>query len=565
MYTNNDYLVKMGVNPDGTVYNLDDFEQKTKGEILSLNENIDLIGQAINRLSAVTNGVISKNLDGNFHYEEYNIKQGDVVTITMNSEVPSATNQLIWFSNGKRDTALVESEVITITSGTTKTIVASRDWQGITTWGAGHVANKYTYSVIIIRKNIKIGKLDNEVLVASKDAPQYIKDIADYVCTGVNDELVIQAAVDKMKKVCGTVILSDGNFEIQGFRDYTISGVTKKYAICVQRDNYTGSASDNQGGVTIRGCSTGRPQRTFLRVRGASFANVPDSEQPVVIGGGSKGLGYQGGWGFNVEHLMVNVTIRNRKCIAISHEDCYWGKMKACELTVSNFGQDVVPVEGLIGYRGHSGWADGSVNAASDTYVNGFYIGFQLGTEHGIYTNLGTRYNYIAYTFGEYPLKANSGALIHPMTLIQCNDEHSACLPKFYSSGNANSVRPHVGRVGINFINFVIEHYPLITGRPVELAWEQVPNAFVGDICFYSENDENTQSLTNGFWQPNMGKGFRTINGAHLQQGSTAERLSYTPTLQQKYYDEDLNKMLVCTNPWTKVWRDFNGNIIPNA
>ena len=64
------------------------------------------------------------------------------------------------------------------------------------------------------------------------------------------------------------------------------------------------------------------------------------------------------------------------------------------------------------------------------------------------------------------------------------------------------------------------------------------------------------------FWEDGYGANFRSVNMAHLHSGTSTERLTYAPNYNQQYFDTTLNKMLVCTNPSTKEWRDFNGNIV---
>lgn len=50
------------------------------------------------------------------------------------------------------------------------------------------------------------------LVVAANDALQTIKDRADYVCDGINDEVQIVAAINALPSVGGTIELSEGNF-----------------------------------------------------------------------------------------------------------------------------------------------------------------------------------------------------------------------------------------------------------------------------------------------------------------------------------------------------------------
>ena len=40
------------------------------------------------------------------------------------------------------------------------------------------------------------------------------------------------------------------------------------------------------------------------------------------------------------------------------------------------------------------------------------------------------------------------------------------------------------------------------------------------------------------------------------------ERRSYYPTYMQQVYDTDLDRLLICTDPAKRVWRDALGQIV---
>ncbi len=52
------------------------------------------------------------------------------------------------------------------------------------------------------------------LLVAANDAATVIKDRADFVCDGAADDVQIQAAIDALPVGGGTVMLSEGTFNI---------------------------------------------------------------------------------------------------------------------------------------------------------------------------------------------------------------------------------------------------------------------------------------------------------------------------------------------------------------
>ena len=487
--------------------------------------------------------------DAQFYFYECPIKTGDILLVDYSSTSDSK-DHAIFVSNKLRNTEDIESDGIKLTNG--KAIYkAKRDWNGFTVWANGNYSDTYKYEIEIIHSQIRKNEKNKTLYIAASNSSNDNKYNADFVCDGMNDEEEINKAINLVKPLTGMVVLYDGDYYIDSFSDYYVSGKVEKAAIFVKRE---GSA----GGVSICGCSTGKPQNAVIHVNESAFDGISDDTIPCVISGGADSLGYVGGWGFNIRHVAIKLPSKNHKCIAINYQHCYWGIVDSCTLTVEGFGQDVVPVENLIGIRGWAGWSDGSIIGAYDTYASGFRVGFQLGGEHVICERLGTRYCYTAYTFGEYDLDENSGAQVHPITLINCCDEHSATLPKFYKSGNANS--RGAGRCLVNLIDFNIEYYPLITNTPVVGAMEEFEGGWVGNVVYSPEDDEKSNKVYIPFWADGHGKNFKSVNTSQPQIGTSAMRKTFAPNYMQQYFDTDLNKVVYCKEPSTKTWIDANGN-----
>lgn len=483
--------------------------------------------------------------DGLFYFHPFNIRKGDRIYTWRYSSINDG-NIALFLSNEKRSSADIESKGIKFTDGYVE-YVAEKDWGGFTTWANG--GGSYKYLIAIERKK---SNDTSKTVVCAANSSEWDKLRADYICTGSHDEIVINEAINRVKKQIGTVELCDGDYYIDGFSDYFLAGKTEKVAICVKKDAIG-------VGATLTGKSTGKPQNAVLHINESAFDGLND-ETPSVISGGSSETGYVGGCGFNVRHLKIELPNTKHKCIAVNYQHSYWGIIDSCTLTCLGFGQDNIPVEGLIGLRGWAGWSDGSIIGAYDTYASGFRVAFQLGGEHVICERLGARFCYTSYTFGEYPLDAHSGAQVHPITIINCCDEHQATLPKFFDSGNADS--RNAGRCQVDFIGFNIEYYPLITGTPIVGATEVTDGGWVGRIEYSVENNENNANVTIPFWAEGHGKNFRTLNTAQKQMGTTDLRKTFAANYMQQYYDTDLNKIVYCKEPSTKTWIDAMGNIV---
>ena len=91
---------------------------------------------------------------------------------------------------------------------------------------------------------------------------------------------------------------------------------------------------------------------------------------------------------------------------------------------------------------------------------------------------------------------------------------------------------------------------------------ETRPGTWRGQIGFTRQPAWNAiNSVDLPLWaEDGSGIGFVTRNNAHKSACTSAERRSYYPQYMQQVYDTDLNKLLICTNPAKREWRDAMGN-----
>lgn len=85
-----------------------------------------------------------------------------------------------------------------------------------------------------------------------------------------------------------------------------------------------------------------------------------------------------------------------------------------------------------------------------------------------------------------------------------------------------------------------------------------------GNIGFTRQPKWNAiNSVDEPIWaEDGSGAGFVTRNNAHKPACGTDERRSYYPQYMQQVYDTDLDKLLICTDPAKRVWRDAMGKIV---
>lgn len=400
------------------------------------------------------------------------------------------------------------------------------------------------------------------VLVAASDSSEKDKQGADFVCDGANDEVELQHAIYTAR---GEVVLAEGTYYIDSFPNTEGDGTVTalhfgKYGQQVIRFAGIGIGGTRKlntgnvllGGVTIRvsrSCYDSLDDNTQYAIfgsvtNGASriYPNVTASIENInfVIPDNQKKIICIDGW------MMGALSFKNIKAVAVA--DSYNLKM---------------PVDGCIGVRGLQGSNFGCGNRWESAFVWGFYEGYAVSGEHVVGVDLGSRYCNYGFTFNR---KTNGeGALIHPITMINCCDEWNFNMPVFGKSGEHAATDGLGGRQAINLIDYNLEWIPSARPNPEvggDLATELYPGQTYGSITYtmvktYGGNSKN--AVDTNFWANGSGMNVRTKNMAHAQSGATAERNSYGATYMQTYYDTDLNKLLIYDG---SNWRDMAGSII---
>lgn len=394
---------------------------------------------------------------------------------------------------------------------------------------------------IYVRKN-RICE-QNKIYVASKNATKEEKERANIICDGVNDELDIQNAFDFLP-ANGTIILSSGDFTFNSsykFKDdlnyHCVCAYPKysKYQLHIKGQGNRGV----EGGTTIHVKDT-----------------VINTGETSVFGGFIANFYADTGVfqfnGLSISNMNIELESGNKHYIAIDLSYTGHGILHDLGLSCINDGLNFATfTDGAVGIRGYNGYSTSSQNMMERISAEGFFTAFQLGGEHVICSNLTARTNYIGFSFGDYYF--TYGTFDHPITLINCADEHSCKLPQFIHSGLPNSEKP--SRQEIDMISFNIEIDPQIF---VDYATELTPNSFCGRIEYTIGGvGENVTDYWK-FWKDGSGHLFQTRNMAMAYVGTTATRKSYNAEFNQSYYDTDLNKMLWFIND---KWVDANGQI----
>lgn len=406
----------------------------------------------------------------------------------------------------------------------------------------------------------------NTIFVVASNASAEDKLAADYQCSGTNDELVIQQAVNHIyNKGGGTLMLSSGTFYIDSFPNYESKDDGGSYtAILIPSDTSKGYEIRIKGDMLPYAYDNG----TQIHVSTSCYESLDSSKKYKIF-----------------RSSYTNSLMTNQKKVSLVMSDFFirlpWNQKKImcidlryCNRVllerISCFGYSknyasytnppAVAVEDCVGIRMTGGSNYGIMCDYRNVNCAGFYEGIKVGGEHVIGINLGGCFNVYSYTFGNYPW---DDFFLHPITLINCSDERSVNYPLFAYCG----YRRDNGSGGqqISLIDFNIERIAEFTPGGVlgELARELVPGTFHGDISYtIHKNAQGVNKQDEKFWKDGHGQRFISRNSTHKQACSTTERNTYAANYMQHVWDTTLNKEVICVDTANKTWKDTEGNTV---
>ena len=404
------------------------------------------------------------------------------------------------------------------------------------------------------------------VRIAAADSSDEVCAAADFVCTGANDEETIQQAIDLCKINGRQLFFFAGLYRLGAVKDFGDGG--PKTAVCI-RNMHREFAMIGERRQAIGWPKDMVVNGVVLYLQEGALSEIGDSSVDIIRGEWSKRCIMNGSalrmsdiavYAPDSQHPLRALDLR-RVCSVELH-NVVLNAFGAAVLKglVYPYGDPPPPHPENIGVT----LTDGSNNVPVNLFnvlASGFGQGFQVGGEHVVMVNCAAVFGGYGFTFGNYPYNC---AFNHPITLINCCDEQNINLPLFNSCGDDGGALH--GRQEVTMISFncerVAEHVP---GRKLgDLMREVKPGTWRGNISFTSQPKWHAvNSVDEPIWaEDGSGVGFITRNNAHKSACGTAERLSYYPQYMQQVYDTDLNKLLICTDPAKRMWRDAMGNVV---
>lgn len=399
--------------------------------------------------------------------------------------------------------------------------------------------------------------------LAASDSTAEAKSAADFVCTGTNDEVTIQKAIDACKKAGCQLRVFAGLYRLDSVRDLGDGGpkaavcfrnMHREFAFVGERRQLVGWPDD----MTVNGIVFCLNSKALEGAEGKSVDIFRGEwSDRGIMNGSALRLENISVWAPDSRHPLRAIDLQRVNSAEIRNVSMRAFGMAILRGLKYPYGQLEVPHPENIGMTLTDGSNNAPVNLVNVS-ANGFGQGIQVGGEHVVLINCSATFGRYGFTFGNYPYHC---AFNHPITLINCCDEQNVNMPLFASCGD-NGGALH-GRQEVTMISFNFERVAAhVPGKKLgDLMRETRPGTWCGQIGFTTQPKWHAINAVDlPLWaEDGSGRGFRTVNNAHKPACGTAERLSYYPQYMQHIFDTDLNKLLICTDPKTRKWVDANG------
>ena len=380
------------------------------------------------------------------------------------------------------------------------------------------------------------------VRVAAAKSPDTDKSAADFVCTGTNDEAVLNKAIELLVRG-GTVKLADGDYYIDAFpnegntavlfgyndgqaRTINVVGGTEnksyntRFGVGIHVTEAAMAAMDPAKGPYRVFCGTERkPKAPGVFFKYTFVNNVNFRDIYILFHDASKPLrGIDGSCFGNMELVMVGVYTERYFKDRFLHE------------------KPATPAKGSIGVVSCRDSNDEASRIGYDfVNVGGMHTGFAFQSVDHLVLKACTAARCC------YGYRAVNGTP-KTMTWINCCDEGNTHLPFFGGRG-------HLTAIDFNIERFNADYIPDSPDGPGSAAAEEKPGAWHGYISYTMQGKAFG---LNRFWADGSGLNFRTENLDH----SRTERPKF-PEYLETYFDKETNKTLTWNG---EMWVDAMGS-----
>ena len=387
------------------------------------------------------------------------------------------------------------------------------------------------------------------VFVAAYNSPARDQKRADYVCTGTNDELVIQQAVnDQRIRYGGTLQLLDGTYYIDSFPNTDSDG----HHVAIL---FRGYASDNARVLDVTGTTRNKGCNSewgvSIHVTSTAIAAMNDTDTYVIFKGTNTRPSLYPDYAYvnTVNFYKMNIYIGEAEKKMVGIDMTYFSASFLEDIQVwtesynakrMNHEKPITPVVGSVGVKTMNGSNDMCRVRWSFVSCCGMHKGFVVkSVDHLIMMNCAACRCVYGFYFENGTPKAS-------LTLISCIDEGCVHLPYFGGSG-------HITALSFAVERFDYRYYPDDPSGNTEFyAQEATPGNWIGTIEYTiqgwsSANGTTLTGTAQHFWKDNgSGKCIRTRN---LNSDHTGYSQPNAGEYLEQYFDTTTN-----------TWKTWNGS-----
>ena len=392
----------------------------------------------------------------------------------------------------------------------------------------------------------------SQIIIAANNSTEHDKEIADYVCCGVNDENVLQAAINYFGDNSGIIQLCNGMYNIDKFKridgyDYGLYIEKKLREIIIRGCNHNHKANGDS--------FAGADKCPVIRVGNAAWNGLDSTKESYVIGSNRE-------WEFpykvlGVEDLTIAIPNNTKPLVGI--DGMYLADLHVYRCffrTEGSYTDDVNINPKCIAIRGCPGGQIGYNYSFEHIKIIGWGTGLQFNGEASTIIDVQIQRAAFGFVFGNIdelnPYPRHGG--IHPSVMIDCGASNCAKSIVVFGTGNRNTIEIIAFNCEAGGDNYTI---------PGSILWK------ADKIFEYRSNGTMMGSVTYAFvdavggWLPNpiniwgddhsADPYFRTTDLRARTKGTTAERPE-DPCFMSKYYDTTIEKFIMFNGTdWVEI------------
>lgn len=381
------------------------------------------------------------------------------------------------------------------------------------------------------------------IKIAASNSSAKDREAADVVCTGKNDECIINEQLSMLING-GTIKFYDGDYYIDSFKEEGNSAIYFGYNDGNARVvNIIGDTENKSYNTNFGVCFHVTKEAIDSCVEGETYRVFYGTELKPDAPGDFFTYTYINN--VNFENFYLYLYDASKSVVGIDCSRFGASEIHQVGIFTERFFEDrflhkkpATPCKGCIGIRTCNSSSDEMARMGIDTTdIGGLYIGYDfIGADHMILRNCFAARCCYGFVFD----KSHK-----TITLINCADEGNTHLPLFKGSGQLTAVDFNIERFNADFIPDDPE------GNTEPYAQEMEPGQWHGFISYTLQG--RAFGMTH-FWKNGHGRNFNTVNLCH-DHNSRPENPEYL----ENYFDKNTNKLIIWTG---ECWVDAMGNVV---